>query len=86
MASPAFLTPDGEGKRVFVKVYDVAARIAAEAQDRLRAAMSLARLWQQQGKRVEARALLVPIYGRFTEGFDTADLQEGKALLEKLGG
>ena len=52
----------------------------------LRAAMSLARLWQQQGKRDEARELLVPIYGWFTEGFDTADLQEAKALLETLGG
>jgi hypothetical protein len=45
--------PDGEGTRVFVKVDEVAARIAAEAQDRLRAAMSLARLWQQQGKQAE---------------------------------
>jgi predicted ATPase len=52
----------------------------------LRAAMSLARLWQQQGKRAEARALLAPIYGWFTEGFDTADLQEAKALLEELAG
>ena len=52
----------------------------------LRAAVSLARLWQQQGKRDEARALLAPIYGWFTEGFDTADLQEAKALLETLGG
>ena len=51
----------------------------------LRAAMSLARLWQQQGKRDEARELLAPIYGWFTEGFDTADLQEAKALLEDLG-
>jgi predicted ATPase len=50
----------------------------------LRAAMSLARLWQQQGKRAEASALLAPIYGWFTEGFDTADLQEAKALLEVL--
>ena len=50
----------------------------------LRAAMSLARLWQQQGKRVEARELLAPVYGWFTEGFDTADLQEAKALLEAL--
>jgi predicted ATPase len=50
----------------------------------LRAAMSLARLWQQQGKRDEARELLAPIYGWFTEGFDTADLQEAKALLEEL--
>ena len=47
--------------------------------------MSLARVWQQQGKRTEARELLAPIYGWFTEGFDTADLQEAKALLEELG-
>jgi predicted ATPase len=40
--------------------------------------------WQQQGKRTEARELLVPLYGWFTEGFDTADLQEAKALLEEL--
>ena len=46
--------------------------------------MSLSRLWQQQGKRDEARELLAPIYGWFTEGFDTADLQEAKALLEEL--
>ena len=77
--------PDGEGKRVVVKVDDVAVRIAAEAQDRLRAAMSLARLWQQQGRRAEAYELLAPIYGWFTEGFDTADLQEAKALLGELG-
>jgi TOMM system kinase/cyclase fusion protein len=50
----------------------------------LRAATSLARLWQQQGKRQEAHDLLVPIYGWFTEGFDTADLQDAKALLEAL--
>ena len=52
----------------------------------LRAATSLSRLWQQQGKQAEARELLAPIYGWFTEGFDTADLQEAKALLEELGG
>ena len=46
--------------------------------------MSLARLWQQQGKPTEARDLLAPIYGWFTEGFDTADLQEAKALLEEF--
>jgi predicted ATPase len=51
----------------------------------LRAAMSLARLWQQQGKQAEARALLAPVYAWFTEGFDTADLQEARALLEALG-
>jgi predicted ATPase len=50
----------------------------------LRAATSLARLWQRQGKRAEAHALLAPVYGWFTEGFDTADLQEAKALLDEL--
>ena len=52
----------------------------------LRAAMSLSRLWQQQGKPAAARELLAPIYGWFTEGFDTADLQEAKVLLDELGG
>ena len=47
--------------------------------------MSVSRLWQQQGKRDEARKLLAPVYGWFTEGFDTADLQEAKALLDQLG-
>ena len=46
--------------------------------------MSLSRLWQQQGKCTEAHHLLAPVYGWFTEGFDTADLQEAKALLEEL--
>ena len=46
----------------------------------------LARLWQQQDKQAEARELRAPIYGWFTEGFDTADLQEARALLEALGG
>jgi predicted ATPase len=50
----------------------------------LRAALSLSRLWQRQGKRATAHELLAPIYGWFTEGFDTADLQEAKALLEEL--
>ena len=48
--------------------------------------MSLSRLWQHQGKRTEARQLLEGIYSWFTEGFDTAHLQEAKALLEDLGG
>ena len=47
-------------------------------------ALSLVRLWQQQGKRAEAYALLAPIYGWFTEGFAMADLQEAKTLLEAL--
>ena len=50
----------------------------------LRASMSLARLWRDQGKVSEARELLAPVYGWFTEGFDTRDLKEAKALLEQL--
>jgi predicted ATPase len=50
----------------------------------LRAATSMARLWREQGKRQQARDLLVPIYGWFTEGFDTLDLKEAKALLDEL--
>ena len=50
----------------------------------LRAAMSMARLWRDQGKPQQARELLAPVYGWFTEGFDTLDLKEAKALLEEL--
>jgi predicted ATPase len=50
----------------------------------LRAATSLARVWRDQGKRYEARDLLAPVYGWFTEGFDTLDLQEAKVLLDEL--
>ena len=50
----------------------------------LRASMSLARLWRDQGKVQQARELLAPVYGWFTEGFDTLDLKEAKALLEEL--
>ena len=67
----------------FQQALDVARRQEAKLLE-LRAAMSLARLWQQQGKRADAHALLAPVYGWFTEGFDTADLQEAKALLEGL--
>jgi len=65
------------------RALDVARRQEAKSLE-LRAAISLGRLWQQQGKRDEARELLTPIYGWFTEGFDTTDLQEAKALLEAL--
>jgi predicted ATPase len=64
-----------------------ALRIARSQQAKsyeLRAATSLARLWGERGRRAEARDLLAPVYGWFTEGFDTADLKEGKALLEEL--
>ena len=50
----------------------------------LRAAISMARLWREQGKRDEARELLAPVYGWFTEGFDTLDLKQAKALLDEL--
>jgi predicted ATPase len=50
----------------------------------LRAAMSLARLWQQQDKRIQAYDLLAEVFGWFTEGFDTPDLQDAKRLLDKL--
>jgi class 3 adenylate cyclase/tetratricopeptide (TPR) repeat protein len=67
--------------------FQYALRVARRQQAKvleLRATMSLARLWQQQGKRDDARELLAPIYGWFTEGFDTVDLQEARALLEEL--
>jgi predicted ATPase len=72
-----------EAEAYFRRALDVARRQEAKSLE-LRAAMSLSRLWLQQGRRDAARELLAPIYGWFTEGFDTADLQEAKALLEKL--
>jgi class 3 adenylate cyclase len=73
-----------EGAEVWLwRALDVARHQEAKSLE-LRAATSLSRLWQQQGKRVEARELLAPVYGWFTEGFDTADLQEAKALLKTL--
>jgi predicted ATPase len=76
-------TPQAEAETWLQRALDVARHQEAKALE-LRAAMSLSRLWQQQGKQAEARALLAPVYGWFTEGFDTADLQEAKALLEAL--
>jgi predicted ATPase len=66
-------------------ILTIACRQQTKAWER-RAATNLSRLWQQQGKRDEARELLAPVYAWFTEGFDTVDLQEAKALLEELGG
>ena len=76
-------TPQAEAEAWLQRALDVARRQEAKSLE-LRAAMSLSRLWQQQGKRAEAYELLAPIYGWFTEGFDTADLQEAKTLLEEL--
>jgi len=74
-----------EAEECFHKAIDLARRQNAKSLE-LRATMSLARLWQQQGKKTKARRLLAGIYGWFTEGFDTADLQETKVLLEGLAG
>ena len=76
-------TSQAEAEAWLRRALDVARRQEAKSLE-LRAAMSLSRLWQQQGKQAEARALLSPIYGWFTEGFDTVDLQEAKALLDAL--
>jgi predicted ATPase len=74
-----------EAEACFQRALGVARRQEAKSLE-LRAAMSLSRLWQRQGKRAAAYDLLAPIYAWFTEGFDTADLQEAKALLEELAG
>jgi len=73
-----------EAQACFHRALDIAHRQEAKSLE-LRAAVSLSRLWQQQGKRAEACELLTPIYGWFTEGFDTPDLREAKALLDELG-
>jgi predicted ATPase len=72
-----------EAEACFFKAIAIARQQQAKSLE-LRATMSLARLWRTQGKREEARKMLAEIYGWFTEGFDTADLQEAKALLEEL--
>jgi predicted ATPase len=72
-----------EAEECFWKAIEIARRQQAKSLE-LRAAMSLSRLWQQQGKRHEAHKLLAAIYSWFTEGFDTADLKQAKALLDEL--
>ena len=72
-----------EAESCFHQALAIARRQQAKSLE-LRAATSLARLWQNQGKRAEAHELLAPLYSWFTEGFDTADLQETNALLEEL--
>jgi predicted ATPase len=72
-----------EAEAAMQQAIDVARRQNAKSWE-LRGAMSLARLRRQQGRREEAAALLAPILGWFTEGFDTADLKDAKALLDEL--
>ena len=67
----------------FQKAIEIAQRQNAKSLE-LRAAVSLGRLWRDQGKQAEARDLLAPVYGWFTEGFDTADLKDAKAVLEAV--
>jgi len=76
--------PDqAEAEDCFRRAINVSRRQEAKSLE-LRAAMSLSRLWQRQGKQEEARKLLAEIYGWFIEGFDTADLKAAKALLQEL--
>jgi predicted ATPase len=85
VADPQHPTPNpqAEAEACFLKAIEIARRQSAKSLE-LRAVMSLSRLWQQQGKREEAQQMLAEIYGWFTEGFDTVDLREAKALLEQL--
>ena len=75
--------PKKEAEVCFQQAIEVACKQGAKSLE-LRAVMSLSRLWQRQGKTEEARQMLAETYGWFTEGFDTADLKEAKALLEEL--
>jgi predicted ATPase len=75
--------PDRPAEACFCRAIAVARDQAARLWE-LRAAISLARLWCDQGRRAEAHDLLAPVYGWFTEGFDTADLKDAKALLDEL--
>jgi predicted ATPase/class 3 adenylate cyclase len=83
--NPQPLTPDpqAEAEACFQKAIEIARHQQAKLLE-LRAVMSLSRLWQTQGKKDEARRMLAEIYGWFTEGFDTADLKDAKALLDEL--
>ena len=82
----ALMSPEPDAAKAeayFERALAVARQQQAKSWE-LRAAMSLARLWRDQGKVQQARELLAPVYGWFTEGFDTRDLKEAKALLEEL--
>jgi predicted ATPase len=81
LMSPELETAKAEA--YFERALTVARQQQAKSWE-LRAAMSMARLWRDQGKRDEARELLAPVYGWFTEGFDTLDLKQAKALLAEL--
>jgi predicted ATPase len=75
--------PEPEAEACFHHAIEIARRQSAKSLE-LRAVMSLSRLWQHQGKKKEAHEMLVEVYGWFTEGFDTKDLQDAKRLIEEL--
>ena len=82
----ALMSPEPDATKAeayFERALTVARKQQAKSWE-LRAAMSMARLWRDQGKVQQARELLAPVYGWFTEGFDTRDLKEAKALLEEI--
>jgi predicted ATPase len=82
----ALLSPERDAAKAaayFQRALEIARLQRAKSWE-LRAAMSMARLWRDQGKVQQARELLAPVYGWFTEGFDTRDLKDAKALLEEL--
>jgi hypothetical protein len=85
--STQHLTPstqaEAEAEACFLKAIEIARKQQAKSWE-LRASMSLARLWQRQDKKKKAHKMLAEIYGWFTEGFGTKDLQDAKALLEEL--
>jgi hypothetical protein len=81
--SPTSPFPVSSPEACFLKAIEIARRQSAKSWE-LRATTSLARLWQQQGRKDKARRMLAEIYNWFTEGFDTKDLQEANALLEDL--
>jgi predicted ATPase len=80
---PEVRSPESEAEECFLRAIEIAQKQQAKSLE-LRASTSLARLWQPQGKGQEARLILAGVYNWFTEGFDTKDLQEAKALLEEL--
>jgi len=76
--------PDGAKAEAYFERALTVVRAQQAKSLELRAAISMARLWRDQGKRDEACGLLAPVYGWFTEGFDTLDLKQAKALLDEL--
>jgi len=80
----ALMSPEPDTAKAYLERALAVARKQQAKSSELRAAISVARLWRDQGKTQQARELLAPVYGCFTEGFDTRDLKEAKALLDEL--